>query len=65
MVSPDRAGCLLQLIQAAEKVLTDAGRPNDAVRVGELFRANALNSKLSIGMNQFYMALAQARVADA
>jgi hypothetical protein len=44
---------------------TAGSRAVDSVNPLAHFRANALNSKLSIGLNQFYMALAQARVADA
>jgi hypothetical protein len=53
------------LVETAEKALTDAGRSNDAARVSKLFTTNAPNSKESIGMQQFYMTLALARVHDA
>ena len=53
------------LVGAAERALTDAGRTDDEMRVRELFSTNAPDSKESIGMQQFYMTLARARVADA
>jgi hypothetical protein len=53
------------LIETAEKSLISAGRSDDSARVSEVFRTNAPNSDVSLGVTQFYMTLAIARVADA
>lgn len=66
MAQDDRAEYVARwLIQGAEKVLTDEGRPDLAERVGYLFRTNAPDGNISIGMSDFMLTLAKARLADA
>jgi hypothetical protein len=53
------------LIQGAEKVLTDEGRSDQAEQGATLFRTNAPDGNISIGMSDFMITLAKARLADA
>jgi hypothetical protein len=64
MAQDDQAEYVSELIQGAEKVLTDEGRPDLAAQVSQLFATNDPGDKISIGMAEFYLNLARARVAD-
>jgi len=65
MVEDDQAEYVSELIQGAEKVLTDEGRPDLAAQVSHLFTTNAPDGNISIGMSDFMLTLAKARLADA
>lgn len=65
MANDDQAEYVGELIQGAEKVLTDEGRPDLATLVSHLFTTNAPDGNISIGMSQFMLTLAKARLADA
>jgi hypothetical protein len=65
MSQDDQAEYVSDLIQGAEKVLTDEGKPDQAAQVSHLFTTNPPDSKISIGMNDFMLTLAKARVTDA
>lgn len=65
MAQDDRAEYVSELIQGAEKVLTDEGKSDQAERVRKLFATNAPNSNISIGMSQFMVTLAVLRLNDA
>jgi hypothetical protein len=65
MAQDDRAEYVARwLIEGAEKVLADAGRPKDAEKVSHLFMTNVAGANISIGMAEFMRNLARARVAD-
>jgi hypothetical protein len=64
MSPQDQDEYLVALVQGAEKVLRADGRPEDAARVGQLFKTNADNAA-PIGLTEFMADLAAARVADA
>jgi hypothetical protein len=65
MAQDDRADYVSALIQGAEKVLTTDGRAGDAAKVSKLFTTNAPDGNVSIGMSDFMVDLAKARLADA
>jgi len=65
MAQDDRAEYVSELISGAEKVLTDEGRADQAAKIESLFTTNAPDSQTSIGMNEFMVTLAKARLADA
>jgi hypothetical protein len=65
MAQDDRAEYVSELIQGAEKVLTDEGRSDQAEQVATLFRTDAPDGNISIGMSDFLITLAKARLADA
>jgi hypothetical protein len=65
MANDDQAEYVSELIQGAEKVLTDEGRPDLAAQVSHLFTTNAPGDKISIGMTEFELNLARARLDDA
>jgi hypothetical protein len=65
MSQDDRADYVSDLIQGAEKVLTDEGKPDLAAKVSHLFTTNAPDGNISIGMSDFMLTLAKARLADA
>ncbi len=65
MSQDDRAEYVSGLIQGAEKVLTDEGRPDLAAQVSHLFTTNAPDSNISTGMSQFMLTLALVRLNDA
>jgi hypothetical protein len=65
MADDDKAEFIAELVQGAEKVLTDEGKPDLAAKVSHLFTTNPPDGDISIGMSQFYLTLALARVADA
>jgi hypothetical protein len=64
MAGQDQDEFIAELVQGAEKVLTDEGKPGLAAQISHLFTTNAPNSDISIGMSQFMVTLALARVAD-
>jgi len=61
----DRSAYVSELIQGAEKILTDEDRADMAAKVSHLFTTNAPNINVSIGMSQFMVTLAVLRVKDA
>lgn len=65
MATDDQAEYVSELVSGAEKVLTDEGRADQAAKVESLFTTNAPDGNTSIGMSQFMLDLAQARLADA
>ena len=65
MAQDDRAKYVSELIQGAGKVLTDAGNADQAEKIENLFTTNAPGGHTSIGMSQFMLDLAKARLADA
>jgi len=65
MAGQDQDEFIAELVQGAEKVLTDEGKPDLAAQVSHLFTTNAPNINISIGMQQFMVNLAVARLADA
>src|SRR5277367_78056 len=65
MAQDDRAEYVSELISGAEKVLTGQGRADQAKNIENLFTTNAPNSNVSIGMSQFIVTLAMARLTDA
>jgi hypothetical protein len=60
----DRDEYIAELVQGAEKVLTDAGKADQSAQV-RLFTTNLGNDKISVGVAEFYRNLARARVIDA
>lgn len=65
MTNDDQAEYVSELISGAEKVLTDEGLAEQAAKIESLFTTNAPDSNTSIGMSDFMLDLAQARLADA
>jgi hypothetical protein len=65
MAQDDRAEYVGLLIQGAEKILEANGNADQAGKVESLFRTNAPDGNISIGMSQFMMDVAKARLADA
>jgi hypothetical protein len=65
MSQDDRANYVSELIQGAEKILTDDGKSDLAAQVSHLFTTNAPGAHISIGMAEFMRNLARLRVADA
>lgn len=65
MAQDDRAEYVSEVISGAEKFLTDEGRTDQAEKVENLFTTNAPDANTSIGMNDFMITLAKARLADA
>jgi hypothetical protein len=65
MDQDDRAEYVSALIRGAEKALTDAGKPDQAGQVRDLFNTNPPDGNISIGMSDFMLTLAKARLADA
>ena len=65
MADPDQSEYIAELVHGAEKVLADEGRPDLAAQVSHLFTTNPSDSNISIGMNDFMLILAKARLADA
>jgi hypothetical protein len=60
-----RGEYIADLVQAAEQSLKNAGRPDDAAKISHLFTTKVPDGPGSIGVEQFSMTLAIARVADA
>lgn len=65
MAGSDQDQYIAELVQGAEKVLTDAGKADQSAQVSKLFTTNLGDDKISVGMAEFYRNLARARVADA
>ncbi len=65
MAFPDQKEYVIELIEGAQKVLQEEGHPALAEKVGRLFTTKDSGGKVSIGMGQFQIALARARVVDA
>jgi hypothetical protein len=64
MAGQDQDEFIAELVQGAEKVLTDEGKPDLAAQVSHLFTTNDPGDRISIGMTEFMRNLARARVAD-
>jgi len=64
MADKDQTEYVVQLIEGARKVLRDSGRADWAEEVARLFTTDDPQSDISIGMTQFELLLARARVAD-
>jgi len=64
MAQDDQAQYVSDLIQGAEKVLTDEDKSDLAAQVSHLFTTNAPGAHISIGMAEFMRNLARLRVAD-
>ena len=64
MADDDKAEFIAELVQRAEKVLTDEVKPDLAAQVSKLFTTNAPGDQISIGMVEFYRNLALLRVDD-
>ena len=65
MANDDQAEYAALLSQGAQKVLTAEGKADQAANVENLFTTNAPDGNTSIGMSQFMLDLAKARLADA
>ena len=65
MASDDQTEYVADLIEGAEKALTDEGRPDLAAQISKLFTTNIGGDKVSVGSAEFTRNLAAARVADA
>jgi hypothetical protein len=65
MAGQDQDEFIAELVQGAEKVLTAEGKPDLAAQVSHLFTTNAPDGNISIGMSDFMLDLAKARLADA
>ncbi|HEY4126043.1 MAG TPA: hypothetical protein VGM36_15580 [Rhizomicrobium sp.] len=64
MAGSDQDEYIAELIQGAEKVLTDEGQADQSAQVSTLFRTKDAGDQISIGMTEFYRNLARARLAD-
>src|ERR1019366_2541961 len=65
MASQDQEEYIAELVQGAEKVLTDAGKADQAAQVSKLFTTLLGNDQASLGLVEFNSNLARARLADA
>jgi hypothetical protein len=65
MADQDQAEYVGLLVQGAERVLADEGKADVVQKVHQLFTTKDPASGLSMGMKQFEMNLAQARIVDA
>jgi len=65
MADQDQADYVVALVNGAEKVLTDEGKPDLAAQVEHLFTTKNPGDADTIGMVEFIRNLALARVADA
>src|ERR1700753_2685685 len=65
MAEQDRNEYVAELVQGTEKVLTDAGKPDQAAKVSKLFTTYLGNDRSSVGVVEFTSNLARARLADA
>lgn len=65
MADQDQADYVVALVNGAEKILTDEGKPNLAAQVEHLFTTKNPGDADVIGMVEFERNLAIARVADA
>jgi len=64
MAGPDQDEYIAELIQGAEKVLTDEGKPDLSVKVSKLFTTHLGNDQISLGMTEFSINLKRARLID-
>jgi hypothetical protein len=64
MAGQDQDEYVGDLIEGAEKVLTDDGEADQATRVRDLFALHLGNDQISLGMTEFQKNLARARLAD-
>ena len=64
MADDDQDEYIADLIIGAEKVLKDDGKPELAEQVHKLFTTKDPQGNISIGMTQFEIVLAKARLAD-
>ena len=65
MAEQDRDEYIADLVQGAEKVLTDAGKADQAAKVSKLFTTLLGNDQASVGLVEFNSNLARTRLADA
>jgi hypothetical protein len=65
MADQDQVDYIHGLIDGAEKVLTDAGKPAQAAQVGHLFTTKLGNDRDTIGMGEFERNLAIVRADNA
>jgi hypothetical protein len=64
MADKDQGEYVVQLIEGARKVLRASGRADLAEKVARLFTTDDPESNISIGMTEFELLLARARVQD-
>jgi hypothetical protein len=64
MAGADQDQFIADLIEGAEKVLTDEHRPDLSAKVSRLFTTRLGNDQISVGMGEFQRNLARARLAD-
>jgi len=64
MAGPDQDEYIAELIQGAEKVLTDEGKPDLSAKVNKLFTTRLGNDQISVGMTEFSINLVRARLID-
>jgi hypothetical protein len=64
MADADQDEYVAELVQGAEKVLIDAGKPDLAAEIHRLFTTRLGNDKTTIGSTEFGLNLARARVTD-
>lgn len=65
MAFQDQKEYVIQLVEGAQKRLREEGHGDWAEKAGRLFTTKDSGGKISIGMGQFQIALARARVVDA
>jgi hypothetical protein len=64
MAIADQKEYVIELVEGAQKVLREQGHADLAEKVAKLFTTNDPEGNISIGMTEFDIALAKARVAD-
>ena len=64
MAGADQDEYIAEIIQGAEKVLTDEGRADLSAKVSKLFTTRLGNDQISVGMTEFSINLARARLFD-
>src|ERR1044071_1106376 len=64
MAFSDRKEYVLDLVDGAQKVLRDGGHADLAEQVGRLFTTKDPQTNVSVGVAEFEVLLARARVAD-
>ena len=65
MADEDQGAYVGSLVEGAENVLKNDGRTADVQKVHELFSTTLPGDKLTVGMTQFEINLARARLVDA
>ena len=65
MAGPDQDEYVAELIQGAEQILTDEGKPDLSAKVSKLFTTRLGNDQISVGITEFSINLARARLIDA